>query len=109
MASVIATDGTRCFSINSDISRAMPGHREYHHDYFQSRNSSTSAILSDGTMPTVIFVAWLVRAENAIVAIGQPRSPFRAFLRRRLRERSSVILLTQRPFRSRSIFSIRGM
>ena len=25
MASVIATDSTRCFSINSNISRAMPG------------------------------------------------------------------------------------
>ena len=42
-------------------------------------------------MPTVIFVAWLkFGPSNAIVAIGQPRGPFRAFLRRRLRRRSSV-------------------
>ena len=59
MASVIATDSTRCFSINSNISRAMPGSpRISPRLTFQSRNSSTSAF-SDGTMPTVIFVAWL--------------------------------------------------
>jgi hypothetical protein len=59
MASVIATDSTRCFSINSNISRAMPGSRRISPRLtFQSRNSSTSAF-SDGTMPTVTFVAWL--------------------------------------------------
>src|SRR5262249_41649312 len=59
MPSVIATDNTRRSSINSKISRAMRGSaRISPSSTFQSRNSSTSAF-SDGTMPTVTFVARL--------------------------------------------------
>jgi hypothetical protein len=52
MESVIATDNTRCCSINSNISLAIPGSaRMSPRSTFQSRNSFTSAF-SDGTMPT---------------------------------------------------------
>ena len=54
-----ASDDTRCCSINSNISWAIPGSaRMSPRSTFQSRNSLTSAF-SDGTMPTVTFVAWL--------------------------------------------------
>jgi hypothetical protein len=64
MASVIATESTRCFSMNSNISRAMAGsERTSLRSTFQSRNSSTPAF-SDGTMPTVIFNAYYGIAGN---------------------------------------------